>query len=118
MSPRLFLSGACSVPLACQTALLFSKFGAQLGSPWLLQLFPECQGGLRGSPALLSDWRAGLGERGLRLPLSSSQLELVGRGGSPWFLLALPGCRAGLGERRGSLGPLLCCSRCQETRWP
>lgn len=70
-----------------------------------------------GSPALLPDLQAGLAERGLRLPLSSSQPGLAGREESPQDLLAFSGCRAGLGERRGSLGSLLlCCSSCQESR--
>lgn len=69
-----------------------------------------------GSPALLSDRRDGLVERGLRLPFSSSQPGLAGRWGSPRFLLAFSGCRVRLGEWRGSLGSLLRCSRCQESR--
>lgn len=66
----------------------------------------------------LTDRRAGLVERGLRLLLSNSQPALAGCGRSPWLLLAFSGCRAGLGERRGSLGSLLHCSRCHESRWP
>lgn len=115
-SPRLFLSGACPVPPACQVARPLSEFGERPGSPRLLQLFSECQGGLVGSPALLSDRRDGLVERGLRLPFSSSQPGLAGRWGSPRFLLAFSGCRVRLGEWRGSLGSLLRCSRCQESR--
>lgn len=115
-SPRLFLSRACPIPLACQVARPLSEFGGWPGSSRFLQLFSERQGGLAGSPALLSNWRAGLVECGLRLPLSSSQLELAGREGSPRFLLAFSGCRAGLEERRGILVSLLCCSRCQESR--
>ena len=91
-SPWFFLSRACPVPLACQVVRPLSEFRGQPGSPRLLQLFSERQGGLVGSPALLSDRRAGLVERGLRLPLSSSQLGLAGCGGSPRFLLAFSGC--------------------------
>lgn len=115
-SPRVFLSEACPIPPACQEARTLSELGGRTGSPWLLQLFSEHQGGLTGSPALLSDRRAGLAERGLWLPLSSSQPGLAGRKGSPWLLLAFSGCRAGLGERRVSLGSLLRCLRCQESR--
>lgn len=82
-------------------------------------------------PALCSDVKLGLGERGLLLPLSSCRVGLeeslgflqslsvrgdghTGRRGAP----VLSGSRAGLGERRSSLGSLLRCSGCQESRWP
>lgn len=115
-SPRLFFSSACRIPPACQVARPLSKFGGRAGSPRLLQLFSVRQGRFRGSPTLLSTLQAGLAERGLRLPLSSSQPGLAGRGESPRVLLAFSGCRAGLGERWVSLGSLLRCSSCQESR--
>lgn len=115
-SPRPFFSSVCRVPPACQVTRPLSEFGGRAGSPRLLQLFSVRQGEFTGSPALLSDLQAGLAERGLRLPLSSSQPGLAGRRESPRVLLAFSGCRDGLGERRGSLGSLLCCSSCQESR--
>lgn len=91
-SPWLFLSSVCRIPPACQVARPLFEFGGRAGSPRLLQLFSVRQGGFTGSPALLSDLRAGLAERGLRLPLSSSQPGLAGRGESPRVLLTFSGC--------------------------
>lgn len=122
-SPWLFLSAVFPTLPACQAARPLSA--------WLLQSFSERWGGLVAPPALRSDLKLGLGERGLLLPLSSCRVGLedslgflqslstcedghTGRRGTP----VLSGCRAGLGERRSSLGSLLRCSGCQESRWP